>query len=166
MEADLISRISGAGAHPALAAVLAARADLVAASEANRRAILSPRDPGGLPRPERLAFAARMAAMNADAALAAAYRAELDAEPDATDALRRLADPADAAPPGTPRLAAMRRHVDLVTRIPRTATRDDVAALRAAGIAEADIVRLAQLIAFVSYQLRVLAGLRLIGAAA
>lgn len=165
MAADLITRISGAGARPALAAVLAGRAELMAATEGNLRAILSPRDPGGLPRQERLAFAARMAAMNGEAALAAHYRAELDADPAATDALRRLADPDDAAP-ATPRLAAMRRHVDLVTRTPRMATREDIAALRAAGIAEADIVRLAQLIAFLSYQVRVLAGLRVIGAAA
>jgi uncharacterized protein YciW len=45
-------------------------------------------------------------------------------------------------------------------------TRDDIAALLAAGVAEADIVRLSQLIGFVNYQVRVIAGLRLIASAA
>jgi uncharacterized protein YciW len=55
------------------------------------------------------------------------------------------------------------RHVDLVTQSPKSATRGHIDALRDAGVAEADIVRLAELIAFVNYQLRVVAGLRLLG---
>jgi uncharacterized protein YciW len=42
---------------------------------------------------------------------------------------------------------------------------DDVASLRAAGVSDADIVRLCELVAFVAYQSRVLAGLRLMDAA-
>ena len=56
----------------------------------------------------------------------------------------------------------MARQADLLTLAPRTATRGDIAALTAAGLAEADIVRLAELAAFVNYQLRVVAGLRLL----
>jgi uncharacterized protein YciW len=163
---DLITRLSGADSRPAVAAVLAGRAELVEATEANYRAILFPQDAGGLKSAERLALAARMAALNGDAVLAAHYRSELGAHGEVPSALRRLADLADAEAGDTPRLAAMRRHVDLVTRTPRAATRADVDALLAAGIAEADVVRLAQLIAFLSYQVRVLAGLRLIGGAA
>jgi len=57
---------------------------------------------------------------------------------------------------------AMARHADLLTLSPREATRQDIAALKAAGVSEADIVRLSELTAFVNYQLRVLAGLRLL----
>ena len=44
-------------------------------------------------------------------------------------------------------------------------TAGDIAALQSAGIADADIVRLAELNAFLAYQIRVVAGLRLIGGA-
>ncbi len=137
---------------PRAQAAAALRAELMAASEANARAVLTPREPGGLPYELRLAFAARMATLNGDERLAAHYRA-MAASP--------LPDPA-----GDARLAAMQRHVDLVTQTPQAATRDSIAFLLAAGVAEADIVRLSQLIGFVNYQLRLLAGLGLIGAAA
>ena len=59
------------------------------------------------------------------------------------------------------RLKAVIRHTDLVTRSPKDAVAGDIAALKAAGITEDDIVRLSELIAFVNYQVRVVAGLRL-----
>lgn len=141
------------------------RPELMAASEANAQAALFPHDPGGLSLAERLALASRIAALNADDALARHYRGKL-AEQDAGAVLDHLADPGWAAPPADARLAAIQRHADLVTRNPRNATKQDIAALVAAGVAEPDIVRLSQVIAFVNYQLRVIAGLRLIGAAA
>jgi uncharacterized protein YciW len=58
----------------------------------------------------------------------------------------------------------MARHADRLTLAPREATRQDIAALTAAGITEPDIVRLSELAAFVNYQLRVVAGLRLLKA--
>ena len=56
----------------------------------------------------------------------------------------------------------MARHADLLTLAPRKATRNDIDALKAAGLGEADIVRLSELAAFVNYQLRVIAGLKLL----
>jgi len=129
---------------------MAHRADLMAASQRNERAVIAPLDPGGLSHGERRFIASRIARRNGDAALAAHY-ATGAGNPDAPD---------DA------RWAAILRHVDLVTERPKDATRADIAGLIAAGIAEADIVRLSQLIAFVNYQVRVIAGLRLIGARA
>jgi len=142
MDTDTIAMLAGAGAAP----VLAHRADLMAASARNERAVMRPDDPGGLSHAERLAIASRIALRNGDAALAAHYAAD--------------------APAADARWTAILRHVDLVTDHPKDATRADIAALRRAGIAEADIVRLSQVIAFVNYQVRVIAGLRLIGAAA
>ena len=63
-----------------------------------------------------------------------------------------------------PRLQAILRHTDLVTCRPKDAVTGDIAALKLAGIAEPDIVRLSELIAFVNYQARVVAGLRLMAA--
>ena len=56
----------------------------------------------------------------------------------------------------------MARHADLLTTAPREATRQDIERLKAAGVAEPDIVRLAELAAFVNYQLRVIAGLKVL----
>ena len=53
--------------------------------------------------------------------------------------------------------------MDLVTLGPKDAVAGDIQALRAAGLAEADIVRLSELIAFLAYELRLVAGLRLLG---
>ena len=59
------------------------------------------------------------------------------------------------------RLKAIVRHTDLVTLNPKTAVAGDVAALQSIGMNDPDIVRLSQLIAFVSYQIRVVQSLRL-----
>ena len=53
--------------------------------------------------------------------------------------------------------------MDLVTRSPKDATKADIEALREAGLVDADIVRLAGLVAFVNYQLRVTAVLSVMG---
>jgi len=60
-------------------------------------------------------------------------------------------------------LGAAIRHADLLTLRPAAATRDDLEALKAAGYSPAGIVSLSQVIAFVSYQLRLAAGLRALG---
>ena len=56
----------------------------------------------------------------------------------------------------------MARHADLLTLAPRKATRQDIETLKAAGVSEADVVRLSELAAFVNYQLRVVVGLKLL----
>jgi uncharacterized protein YciW len=131
-----------------LAAAMAVRATLLQASQANYDAVLTPQDPGGLSHRERYCLAARIARLSGDDRLAAHYAA------------------AGGDLPADARMAAILRHVDLVTLTPRDATKDDIATLTHAGVGPADIVRLSQVIAFVSYQVRVIAGLRLVGAAA
>jgi uncharacterized protein YciW len=130
-----------------LAEAMAARANLLQASQANYDAVLTPQEPGGLSHRERYLLAARVARLSGDDRLAAHYVA------------------AGGDLPEDARMAAILRHVDLVTLAPRDATQDDIATLTHAGVAPDDIVRLSQLIAFVSYQVRVIAGLRLVGAA-
>jgi uncharacterized protein YciW len=155
MPVDVIAALAGAADNPAIAAAMAGRADLMAASQANERAVMAPEEAGGLSGEERRALGCRIAMLNGEAALAQHYLAGLG------PAGAAMADP-DAPSPADTRVAAMLRHVDLVTRRPREATRADIAALAAAGLATADIVRLSQVIAFVNYQLRVIVGLRLI----
>jgi uncharacterized protein YciW len=59
-----------------------------------------------------------------------------------------------------PRLVAILDHVAVVTTAPGSASQARLDALRDAGLAPRDIVTIAQVVAFVSYQVRVVAGLR------
>jgi CMD domain protein len=65
---------------------------------------------------------------------------------------------------GDSSLAAAIRHTDLLVSRTSDARRDDIEALKAAGFSPAGILSLSQVIAFVSYQLRLIAGLRAFGA--
>lgn len=149
---NVIEQMAGVTPGSAAADAMAARAVLLQASQDNYGAVLTPKDPGGLSHAERFRLAAHIALLSGDDQLAATYAHSANAG----SAGSGLADP---------RTAAITRHVDLVTRTPRDATAADIAALQSAGVTPADIVRLSQLIAFVSYQVRVIAGLRLMAAA-
>lgn len=73
---------------------------------------------------------------------------------------RLLAAPARAAEQASPALAAMQAWAAHVTTHPREADRARLQALRDAGLPDAALVALAQLVAFLSYQVRVVAGLK------
>ncbi|WP_084478992.1 hypothetical protein [Nocardia jejuensis] len=66
---------------------------------------------------------------------------------------------------GDPVLAAILRHAARVSTAPASLTRADIDTLSAAGLSETDVVTLAQVIGYVHFQVRLLAGLTLIGAA-
>jgi uncharacterized protein YciW len=153
---DVIATLAGIAPKSALAEVVAGRADIMALTQQTYAAALHPKDPGGLSHIERAALACRIAALNADADFEAHFRkltgvgigAEIaDIGFDGGDDLR---------------LRALIRHVDLVAQSPKNATEGDIRRLQAAGLSDADIVRLSELVAFVSYQIRVTAGLRLL----
>ncbi len=152
MGQNVIERLIDAAPGSPVAEAMAARASLMQASQANYESVLTPQDPGGLSQPLRFALAARVARLGGDNQLATHYEAA-GALPEADPSWQGAA------------MAAILHHVDLIAASPRDATAADIAALQAAGLATGDIVRLSQLIAFVSYQLRVIAGLRLMGAA-
>jgi uncharacterized protein YciW len=67
---------------------------------------------------------------------------------------------ASGSEPASPALPAMLRFAAALTTDPRRGDRAALDALRRAGLGDAAIVALAQLVAFLSYQLRVVAGLR------
>ena len=155
--------LHAAGVQPGsrLAEIVEGRADIMALTQATHDAVLNPRIAGGISAAERAAFACRMARLNGDTALAAHYE-QLMPPANHDSVSRQIAEPASHGD-GDPRLTALMRHVDLVTQAPKDASRHDITALVEAGVAEADIVRLAELIAFINYQIRVVAGLRLLG---
>jgi uncharacterized protein YciW len=155
--AHVIETLAGIAPGSPLGEAVGRRAEIFELSEASGNAVLTPREPGAISHAERSALAARMALWNGVDALAVHYRQKLQGL-DASGKLSAVAKGEDIED-GDRRLKAIVRHADLVTRAPRNARRDDIEALRRAGLEEADIVRLAELIAFVNYQARVIIGL-------
>ncbi|MFT3690934.1 hypothetical protein [Paenirhodobacter sp.] len=135
------------------AALPAERAEIAEMSRAACRAVLTPAAPGGLSLPWRHAVAARICAKHGQDALAVARLAGTD------DDTRALADPGFAGRDARER--AVLAFVDGVAVQPRTVTAEDLAGLKAAGVADADIVRLCELAAYLAYECRVAAGLAL-----
>lgn len=135
------------------------RANIVDMSRQAETAVTQPRDPGGFPAEWRLAMAARIATLNGLTSLAEHYLATV-----ADPALRGLADPAQRG--GDVREQAVIAFMDKVAAEPRAVVAEDIEELKAAGVAEADIVRLCELNAFMSYQCRVFAGLAVLKGAA
>ena len=124
-------------------------------------AVVQPKEPGGLSHGERAALAERITRLNRDEELAEHYHTCLT-DAGAEGELLAIADPNRSVDAGE-RMNAIVRFTDLVTVRPREATKSDLEALKTAGMAEADIVRLTELVAFVNYQLRVVAGFKLAG---
>jgi uncharacterized protein YciW len=126
-------------------------------------AIFSPADDGGLTRAERAAAGLRVATLLRDPELSEHYRARLVAL-DSGGSLAKTVEGGARITEG--RWDAILAHVDLVTRGPGSAERKDIDNLLAAGLSSHAVVSLSQLIAYVNFQSRVLAGLRMLKGAA
>lgn len=138
---------------------LEGRADVMEMTQATHDAALKPNDPGGLSHELRAALAARIARLNGDEALAEHYDGLVE-DAGATEEITDIADPRAPAPPDG-WLAAVVAYTDLVAARPRDTQTGDIEVLKAAGVSDADIVRLSELNAFLAYQIRVIAGLKL-----
>jgi len=147
---DVIDAAAGLAPGERLHAARRFRATVVEATQASHDALLfQPVD--GLTRADRLRVAAHACEAAGAAELAAHYRARLTALPGA--------EPASAA------LPAMQHFAATLTTDPRHGDRAAIESLKAAGLDDAAIVALAQLVAFLSYQTRVVAGLKALHAA-
>ena len=146
---DLIDSVVGIAPGSPLARLRAQRPDFVRYTQGYHDALLNPSGPGGLSRPERALIALTTAELSGHAGLAAHYRKLLDAS---------------GAMPDSPRRAALLDHVRRLVQAPGSATPAHLAALRETGLTATDIVTLSQIVAFVSYQVRVAAGLALLAA--
>ena len=115
-----------------------------------------------LPVVDRYLVAVRVASHTGSAAVGEWYArlaADAGASPDTVGQARDVGERAF----GTTPLGAALRHADLVTARPADARKEDLQALKDSGYSPAAIVSLSQTIAFVSYQLRLIAGLRAFG---
>jgi uncharacterized protein YciW len=164
MSGQRVIDLTGLKADPAIAKALSLRADIFELTSATEAAVLNPSDPGGLSHALRAALALRVARLNESHALAEVYQKALRGE-HADAHMDAAADPAVAGGEDL-RLRAILAFTDLVAVSPRDATAADIDRLRDAGIAEPDIVRLAQLNAFFAYKIRLVDGLKLMGESA
>jgi CMD domain protein len=160
---DVMDSLAGLKPGSPLFELRRQRPDVVKHMQGSDDALFSPQDDGGLARAERAAAALRVATLLRDPALSAHYRTRLAAlDPDGT--LVRTVEGGARITEG--RWDAILAHVDLVTRGPGSAERKDIDNLVAAGLSSHAVVSLSQLIAYVNFQSRVLAGLRTLKGAA
>jgi len=148
---DVIDRAAGLAPGDPLHAARRFRAKVVEATQASHDALLHDPVPG-LSTEDRLRVAAQVCTIAGAASLVRHYQELLAASQGAA-----------AAP--SPALPAMLRFAATLTTDPRLGDRAALAPLKDAGLGDAAIVAVAQLVAFLSYQLRVVAGLKAMRAA-
>jgi CMD domain protein len=159
---DLINQLAGIETNDRLAELRHQRPDVAKFIQGSFDTLLEPQDPAGLSRSERELVALRVAILNANPTLAAFHRQRLEGLGVAAATIAAV-----AAFPATDafarREAAILQHVDLLTNEPRAASREELAGLEEAGLTTPAIVTLAQLVAYLSFEVRLLAGLRILG---
>lgn len=137
------------------------------AAQASHRALFDVTDADPVPgvdRALRHLLAARAARLEGDGA-AAEFYLEGAAVPHASALVHDGAD-GEAGVASPRRLKAALRYVDLLVGRPASATADDLNGLVVAGWTPAEIVVIGQIVGFVSYQVRVAQGLRVLEDAA
>jgi uncharacterized protein YciW len=144
--ADVIDQAAGLAPGEPLYGARRFRAKVVAASQASHDALLE-QPVEGLSSADRLRVAAHVCTIAGAASLARHYEA-------------RLVDAAGDGAPPSPALPAMLHFAAALTSDPRLGDRAALEPLRRAGLGDPAIVALAQLVAFLSYQIRVVAGLQ------
>jgi uncharacterized protein YciW len=142
LPADLIEDLLGIAPDSPLGVLRRRRPEALRHAEGAFRELVLPEDPGGISRAARALLARHVAAREGDAALAARY-----------EALAGTVDP-------SPRLDALLAYAEKVAMTPEATAKADIDGLAALGLSPRDIVAATQLIAFVPYQVRMLAGLR------
>src|SRR5437879_5117536 len=158
---DTINQLAGLAPDSRLAQLRAERSEVAAHAEGSYQALLEPADPGGVSRIEREAIALRVAVLTPSAPVVAWHRERLRK----LGASEGIISAIEHFPEGiglSAREAAILKNTDRLTLAPAAATPAHIADLKAVGLAPRDIVTIAQLITFETFQVRVLAGLRVL----
>lgn len=186
---DIIDALAGIAAGSPLDALRARRPEARANAQASYQALFAPEHPGSLSAIERFAVATFVAGLHREGRARAHYGGELAAASNATTveaveaaiAAGTTTGPYGRYPPGPlsrentdgpqlrlaepsraalgPRLAAALEHAHFLVFRPRDASPDKLQMLLDAGLDTTAIVTLSQLVAFLTFQLRVVAGL-------
>jgi len=158
---DVINQLAGIADDSPLGRLRASRDVAFKAAQGSFRALLEPEELGGVSRLEREAVAYRVGLLERSAPVIALHRAQLEAAGATPEEIAAI----ESFPEGegrSPHLTAILTHTDLLTREPKAASPEALDALREAGLSTRDIVTVSQLIAFVSFQVRLLATLRIL----
>ena len=153
---SLVPLAPGSSTH----AVRHQRDKVVSATQGSHDSLFDPELPG-LSLAERLLTALAIAAQSGSAALQAHYHGRLQALPLGPAEQAALAA---QQPTGDARLDTVLGYARLLALRPVAGDRDALLRLPAAGLTTPAVVALAQLIAFVAYQVRVVAGLQALAA--
>lgn len=158
---DVINQLAGIAPDSRLGRLRAQRPEIVRYAEGSYRALLEPADVGNVSIVDRDLIALRVAVLTGSAALAAWHQARLREAGVQEDVLVAVAEH-PTREQLLPREQAILRHVDRLTKAPATATAAHIAELTEAGLTARDIVVISQWIAFLSFQVRTLVGLRIL----
>jgi CMD domain protein len=164
-KADIVNQLAGIEPGSPLADLRAQRSEVQQFTQGSYLALLEPDDHAGVSREEREAIGLRVATLERSRVVADFHLTrlrELGVDDATISAIEQFPD----GDPLPERLAAILRHADMLTRSSRSGSPAVLAALRAAGLTGADIVTVSQLIAYLSFEIRVLATLRALGDAA
>lgn len=146
---DVMDALAGLADGSPMSQLRQQRPDVVRHLQGSDDAIFAPAHHGGFTRPEREAAALRVATLLRDSVLEEHYR-------------RRLVSLGESHPLNGARGETILAHVDCVTMAPDSAKQSDLDRLLAAGMTPHAVVSLSQLISYVNFQSRVLAGLRML----
>lgn len=160
---DVIDRLLGLEPGDPIHTLRHARGKVVDATQAFHELAFFSSDITPAQRNDRLLAAAVLAEATGPASLADEYRRLLQAQQD-VDAHRAALD--GAAQGSTPALNALVRYARTLALEPATADRGALLALTEAGWSVPDVVALAQVMGYVSYQARMMIGLRALQALA
>ena len=128
------------------------RSNIFNMSDAAEEAVLRPKEYGAFEHGMRAALAARIAFLNHEDALAQKYLED-------AGNFKKMANPSYKGEKKD--LTSILLFMDKVTKNTRNVEAEDIATLQNAHVSDADIVRLAELNSFMAYQIRLIAGLRL-----
>ena len=128
------------------------RSNIFNMSDAAEEAVLRPKEYGAFEHGMRAALAARIAFLNHEDALAHKYLED-------AGNFKEMANPSYKGE--TKDLTSILLFMDKVAKDTRNVEAEDIATLQNAHVSDADIVRLAEINSFMAYQIRLIAGLRL-----
>jgi len=144
----LAVQLAGVSADGALAAALITRGPAISHAEASATVLFDTVDETRLGKADRLALAQAVAQWHGDAVLADHYR--------------QRGHDMGATPPVDGRWQSLLHHAQRVAKTPVAINPADLGALQSAGWSEDAIVTASQIVAYVSFQSRLITGLRLL----
>lgn len=158
---DVINQLAGIAPDSQLAHLRTQRPDITRYAQGSYETLFEPDDPAGVSRYERELIALRIATLTATPALAPWHEQRLrglGASDEVIAAVERFPNSAALSA----RETALLKHADHVASAPASSTKEQLDALTVVGLGPRDIVTISQLIAFLSFQVRTLAGLRIL----